>query len=253
MAFWFVTLFLLCAFCGCSYHPRDAVQRLPPRPNVYVPQPAEDFVYKPAPDSIDSDEISSVPVNKKTLIVIDAGHGGDDLGTKSPTRPKYHEKSLNLTTAFILNDFLQRMGYQTIMTRTKDEFVELKARAEFANDKDADLFVSVHYNSAPAKEAEGIEVFYFKGDNKTRSAESRKLASSVLSKVTQLTKAKSRGVKHGNFAVIRETNMPAILVEGGFLTNEEELEKIKDPAYVKMVAWGIAKGIQAYIDPKKIP
>lgn len=237
-------LFLLVMLSACSYHPRESVRKPAPRPNPFI-RPHEEFIIKKRPNEM----TQTVPKVSKKLIVIDAGHGGDDFGTRSLSQPKYHEKSLNLTTALVLNDFLQKMGYLTMMTRSKDEFIPLQKRAEFANEKKADLFVSVHYNSAPAKQAEGIEIFYFKSDdNKIRSTESDKLATSVLTQVTQLTKAKSRGVKHGNFAVIRETKMPAILIEGGFLTNEREMNKIKDPVYVKNIAWGIAKGIQEFLN-----
>lgn len=239
-------LFLLIAFSACSYHPRDFDPRFSSR-SVPTNRPPEDFIIKSRP--VEVSEALPQPEMKKTLIVVDAGHGGDDFGTRSASKPKYHEKSLNLTTALILSDFLQKMGYRTIMTRSTDEFIPLQKRADFANDKGANLFVSVHYNSAPAKQAEGIEIFYYKSDeNKSRTSESRKLATSILTQVTKLTQAKSRGVKHGNFAVIRETKMPAVLIEGGFLTNEDEMEKIKDPAYVKNVAWGIAQGVQAYLN-----
>ncbi len=231
------TLLLLITFSAYSYQPNDSIRRLPSRRYLNP----DHFSMKKRPQySI-----------KKILIVIDAGHGGDDLGTHSDSDPKYHEKSLNLITARALNDFLQKMGYQTLMTRSKDEFIPLQQRAEFANERRADLFVSVHYNSAPAKKAEGVEVFYYKSDeNKNRSTTSRKLASAILTHVTKITGAKSRGVKHGNFAVIRETSMPAVLVEGGFLTNENEMDKIKEPSYVKNVAWGIARGIQTFLNDK---
>jgi len=207
---------------------------------------SEEFVIK-RPPSVDV--IDSTKTLKTTLVVIDPGHGGEDFGTRSLSKPKYHEKSLNLTTSLALNDYLQKMGYKTYMTRSKDEFIALQRRAEAANEYQADLFVSVHYNSAPAKEADGIEIFYYKSnDDKERSSASRRLASSILSQVITMTHANSRGIKHGNFAVIRETKMPAILIEGGFLTNEEEMAKIKDPAYVKSIAWGIAKGIEAYFE-----
>jgi N-acetylmuramoyl-L-alanine amidase len=75
------------------------------------------------------------------------------------------------------------------------------------------------------------------------------LAQTVLDHVIESTAAKSRGVKHGNFLVIRETEMPAILVEGGFLTNTSEMDRIKDPSYLKKLALGIAKGIQTYLQP----
>lgn len=184
----------------------------------------------------------------KDLIVIDAGHGGEDMGTRSLIPPKYQEKSLNLATALLVKDFLQRMGYLVKMTRSDDTFIPLATRSLIANNYNPKLFLSVHYNAAPSEQAEGIEVYYYQSDDdKSRSVNSKKLADSVLSQVIEKTRAKSRGVKHGNLAVIRETNMPAILIEGGFMTNQSEMEKIKDPAYIKQLAYGIALGVDQYL------
>lgn len=184
----------------------------------------------------------------KGLIVLDAGHGGKDLGTHSAKPYFYQEKSLTLFTAFILRNYLQQMGYDVLMTRDEDVFVALDKRAEFANNKAPRLFVSIHYNSAPNKEAEGIEIYYYRSDdNKQRTTDSKQLASVVLKSMLINSSAKSRGVKHGNFAVIRETKMPAILVEGGFLTNEQEGDKLRNGIYLKRLAWGIAQGVQNYM------
>lgn len=182
------------------------------------------------------------------LIIIDPGHGGEDHGTLSLIKPAYQEKFLTLATANLLKTYLQKLGYRTKMTRTEDIFVSLPLRSKMANDEKAALFVSVHYNSAPSKEAHGIEVFYYKSETDIkRMNASKDLASEVLGQIISMSKAKSRGVKAGNYAVIRETKMPAILVEGGFLTNKDELEKIKDPQYLKILAWGIAQGVDRYI------
>lgn len=192
--------------------------------------------------------LRKLPLRGKGLIIIDPGHGGEDFGTHSKTRPSYQEKNLNLSTAKLLNDYLRRKGYMTLLTRTKDVFIPLNERAIFANRRKPDLFVSVHYNSAPNPKAEGVEVYYYvKGSDKARAEKSKRLAKSVLDQIIYNTKAKSRGVKDGNFAVIRETTMPAILIEGGFLTSNAEMQKIKDPAYLKKLAWGIAQGIDAYM------
>lgn len=185
----------------------------------------------------------------KSIIIIDAGHGGEDFGAHSNSRPHYQEKHLNLATARLLKTYLAQQGYKTIMTRSDDCFIGLDERAQFANEKKPTLFVSVHYNSAPSKEAHGIEVYFYRSEqDKKRTKESRLLAECVLDSVLDHTKAKSRGVKHGDFAVIRETKMPAILIEGGFLTNDQEMQRIKDPAYLKKLAWGIAQGIHSYLD-----
>lgn len=202
------------------------------------------------PTVISQPEVVYTPPIKKisSLIIIDPGHGGEDQGTLSLLKPRYQEKSLTLATSKILKGYLEQMGYRVTMTRSEDVFIPLKDRATLANSLKPALFVSVHYNSAPSCEAHGIEVFYYLEEKENdRAKASKQLATLVLNQLIVQTKAKSRGVKTANFAVIRETNMPAILVEGGFLTNEEELNKIKDPEYLKQVAFGIAKGIDQYL------
>lgn len=183
------------------------------------------------------------------LIVLDPGHGGTDFGTQSISKPRYQEKSLNLVTANFVREYLKQLGYHPLMTRRDDTFVSLEKRAQFANELQPAIFVSIHYNSAPSAEAEGVEVYYYQSaENKSRTAKSKQLAQAVLKHVLKYTKAKSRGVKHGNFAVIRETTMPAILIEGGFVTNTTEMERLKDPDYLKRLAWGITNGIEEYLN-----
>lgn len=205
------------------------------------PEPPTPYAQKPK---------TKIPlkVAQKTLIIIDPGHGGKDLGTYSKKPHKYQEKFIALSTSKMLKNYLEELGYAVLMTRNTDEFISLEDRAEFANSRDPKLFVSIHYNSAPNKQAEGIEIFYYTSlEDKKRSKASKLLGQKVLKHVLELTKAKSRGVKEGNLHVIRNTTMPAILVEGGFLTNEEEMTKIKEGEYQKKLAWGIALGIQEYL------
>ena len=185
----------------------------------------------------------------KFSIVLDAGHGGHDIGTQSISKPRYQEKSLNLITAKFVKNFLQQLGYRVVMTREEDKFVSLEKRAKMANELNSTIFVSIHYNSAPIAEAQGVEVFFYQSkEDKYRAMQSKRLAQAVLKNIVAETQAKSRGVKHGNFLVIRQTTMPAILVEGGFVTNEAELENLKDPVYLKRLAWGIVRGIEEYLN-----
>lgn len=243
-----VTLYLLLVLCfsACS---QQQTRFQPPIPVGY--KPAKPMV-RDVPKTVYSPPATSVKVpflpKKGGLIVIDPGHGGEDFGTYSKKIPKYQEKHLTLATARMLNNYLQQMGYETLMTRNEDVFISLDKRALIANIHKPKVFVSIHYNSAPSKDAEGIEVFYYRSDqDKSRTADSKRLAQAVLDKLLDATKAKSRGIKHGNLAVVRETKMPAILIEGGFLTNDKERENIKDASYMKRVAYGIALGIQDYI------
>ncbi len=183
----------------------------------------------------------------QVVIVVDPGHGGKHVGAHSK-KDQYQEKSFCLITAMMLKDHLERLGYSVVMTRFHDNLISLKERADIANSVRADLFVSFHFNSASNRKANGLEVFYYE-DKKMpgRSSESKSLATKALNGMLVSVGAKSRGVKEANLAVLRLTNMPAILVEGGFLTNPDELNKLRDTKYLNRLAWGVAKGIHQYI------
>lgn len=223
-AFLFIFCLIACTSCASSRYQGDTCETAPPPLAKAQPKPL--------------------------IVVIDPGHGGKDEGAQAK-KPAYQEKELALKTSLYLKKYLEGMGYQTIITRADDTFVPLKVRSCFANSNNCDLFVSVHYNSAKNKTAQGIEVFYYKStDDPVRSTQSKVLADVVLKKVLSQTGAKSRGVKHGNLSVIRETTMPAILVEGGFLTNAEECQKILNGDYSQRLAWGIATGVRDYLNQR---
>ena len=150
-------------------------------------------------------------------------------------------------TTLLVRKHLEELGYRVIMTRGKDVFIPLQRRVSIANKTKAVLFVSIHYNSAPSPEAHGIEVFYHGAGRGKRSEESRKVASCVLKEMIDQTKALSRGVKVGNYHVLRETHMPAILIEGGFITNGIERSQLRDKAYLEKLSHGIASGIDKYL------
>lgn len=193
-----------------------------------------------------------IPVKKSEVVVIDPGHGGKDSGSANKTSG-YEEKSLTLETAMKTKEFLEEIGYTVIMTRTSDEYIPLKRRAEIANESRADLFVSIHFNHCPSREAHGIEIFVYK--EKTphthRIQDSHYAAEQLSTHVVKYTGMYTRGTKLGNLAVIRETKMPAVLIEGGFLSNPSEREKIKDPRHRANLAWGIAKGVDHYFSLKR--
>jgi N-acetylmuramoyl-L-alanine amidase len=181
-------------------------------------------------------------------IVIDAGHGGLNLGAHV-RQPFCEEKRITLLTALYMKKYLNQLGYRVVMTRNSDAFVPLPRRVEIANKARADLFISIHYNSSRIPSAQGIEVFFSDvSDDQNRSVLSRKLAGSILTRIVRRTHAPSRGVKKANFLVIRETNMPAVLVEGGFISNPQERAFLKDPLYLDKVARGIVEGIDHYLN-----
>jgi len=245
-----VILTAACAFfLTLLFYSQNATAN-PPPPCSLVVKPTAKAQKQPVP--LTDIPLATVPYQKikvkKPIIVLDAGHGGDDYGTNSLGTTKFYEKHLNLSTTFMVKNFLQKFGFRVLLTRIDDTFIALEDRALFANEKNSKLFVSIHFNSAPSRDAEGIEVFYFRSaPDKQRVEKSKALAQALLDKTLLNTQAKSRGVKHGNYLVLRETQMPAVLIEGGFLTNPDEMERIKDAAYLKSLALGIAQGIQSYL------
>ena len=183
------------------------------------------------------------PALNKPVIILDAGHGGHDVGAKVPY---LKEKKLALFTTLLTKKYLDEMGYKVILTRAHDAYVPLQKRVHLAEKVKADLFVSIHYNASKNKEAKGIEVYYCHTDSQGKVKASRSLAAKVLSNLVATTEASSRGVKGAKFHVIRETQMPSILVEAGFITNPDECLLLKSRAYVEKIAKGIATGIDNY-------
>lgn len=179
-------------------------------------------------------------------IVIDAGHGGTDRGTRSKV-PFCEEKRLCLQTARLVRKYLEQLGYRVIMTRTTDAFVPLPRRVEIAAQGTSSVFVSIHYNSAQSKAAQGVEIFFFDAkDDRARTVASKRLAEAILPEVIRRTNASSRGVKKGNYYVLRENSVPAIIIEGGFISNPEECPLLKSLTYQDLIARGIADGIDHY-------
>ncbi len=176
------------------------------------------------------------------LIIIDPGHGGDDPGAISWNR-QYEEEDITLTAAFMLQKQLHSLGYRAILTRRKDCNMPLKKRTNIANANNATIFVSIHCNSSYNIKAKGVEVYYF-----PKSTRSRRLAQAILGKIIHYTKTRSRGIKTAHFTVLQYTKMPAVLVELGFLSSPEDLDRLNDPEYLNVMAWGIAKGIDQYLD-----
>lgn len=185
------------------------------------------------------------PKNGKPTVVIDPGHGGKDSGAIGVDRSM--EKTWALKTAQRVEGLLRQQGYQVIMTRTRDEYIQLAERARIANDANADIFLSIHFNSGGSEKPRGVEVLYASENNvslKKQAGDQRRLANEVLKSVLKETGMSSRGVKNRpELAVLRLTKMNAALVEGGFMSNPDEMDIIKSDAYLDKLARGIVNGI----------
>lgn len=209
-------------------------------------------------------------------IVIDAGHGGHDPGT---AHYGLREKHLALDVARRLRAHLQRAGLTVVMTRDSDQFIPLSGRPRIANRLRADLFISVHINANHNQRVSGSEVYYPRQSvvataahwppsvspseigvpsmtvkqvlwdlvlSKSR-ARSRRLASSVCHAMRGELQVVCRGPKSARFVVLRESWMPSVLVEVGYLSNPVEAKRLASPAYRQAAADSIARGILSYI------
>ncbi|MBQ6998656.1 MAG: N-acetylmuramoyl-L-alanine amidase [Clostridia bacterium] len=197
------------------------------------------------------------PSGTGPLVVIDAGHGGKDsgaLGRDEEGEIIYDdddeiaimEKDINLAVALKTYKYLYNEGVNVMMTRDGDEFIELRDIADIANDAEATLFVSIHSNSVDGvPTANGTEVLYYDTDEKSEyGISSKDLADNILVYMVDVGDMLDRGLRERpGLAVLKWTDMPAALVELGFVTNFDDQQKLIDPSWQEDAAWGIAQGI----------
>ena len=231
-------------------------------------------------------ELEYIPVTKKLsrkTIVIDPGHGGKDAGAVG--HKKYREKVVVLQTSKKLRDILVKRGYTVYMTRNGDQFVKLRNRTRFANKKKADLFLSIHANSVPKKnrkKAQGIETYFLSTNRSERSMRvaatenadigkmkkggmkdalhlmnrekilaSNKLAIDMQQNMLGSVRGKYKGVidngvRSGPFWVLVGAQMPAVLIELGFISHPGEATRMVNHRYQQKLALGIANGVDRY-------
>ncbi|EOA4392410.1 N-acetylmuramoyl-L-alanine amidase [Campylobacter coli] len=220
------------------------------------------------------------------LIVLDAGHGGKDSGALSDKKGSLKEKDIVLSTTLKLGNELKKRGYKVLYTRSSDKFINLRDRTKYANDKRADLFLSIHANAAPsaskAKSSEGVETFFLsparserskkaaekenQGDfeeinyfskqsilnflNREKIVASNKLAIDVQKNILTQTRKKYKivdgGVREAPFWVLVGAQMPAILIEIGYITHPSEGKRIANKSFQGTLVKGIADGVENY-------
>lgn len=178
----------------------------------------------------------------KKKVVIDAGHGGKDPGATSPAG--HQEKENTLAIARQIRELEAGFGghVEFYLTRAGDDNVSLEARAAYANQLRADYFISLHQNSDAKRQGRGIEVFAL-----APGGEAEKLGEIILRKLVQRTGLVNRGMKFANYAVLRETKMPAVLCEIGFIGTLEEARTISTASFHQQAALAICEGISVYL------
>ena len=186
----------------------------------------------------------SIEEEKQKLIVIDAGHGDEDPGSSISN---VDEKDLNLQIALKLKSALEEEGYEVMMTRSDDTYLTLTERAEFANEVEADLFISIHQNSyIDDSTVSGIEVYY---NESTKTESDEVLAQFIQTGLVETTGARDRGIRaYDELVVTRKTEMPACLVELGYMTNKSELSLLQSDAYQYKLVTGMVNGINQFFE-----
>lgn len=239
------------------------------------------------PDTVGTPSAPSAPrrtANQIRTIVIDPGHGGKDAGTVS--RRGLEEKTITLKVSLRLRDLIKnRLDKRVLMTRDRDDFIELGERAKFANANEADLFISVHVNSHPQPSVKGIEIYHF-GEAKDQRAlevaarengtpingngigweylvadlltakrieESLELAwqtkEAMVKHLDGQYQTVDHGVKTAPFYVLRYTAMPSILAEIAFMSNASEEQLMRQSAFIDDIAEALFQGIKSYLEP----
>ncbi|NET00891.1 MAG: N-acetylmuramoyl-L-alanine amidase [Sphaerospermopsis sp. SIO1G2] len=175
----------------------------------------------------------------RLVVIIDPGHGGKDPGAIGIS--KVREKDIILPISLRVAEVLQQNGVQAVLTRDSDYFVSLPGRVKMAERANADLFVSIHANSAGLNrpEVSGLETYYYNTG--------LRLARTVHRKILQRVNVRDRKVRKARFYVLRKSSMPSILVETGFLTGREDIAKLKRSSYRNQMADAIAQGILQYL------
>lgn len=180
---------------------------------------------------------------KETIVVLDAGHGGHDPGAVSPNGSK--EKDVVLRATLMLKQKLQNAGFKVYLTRERDNYVKLYDRAGIANQLPADIFISIHANAAKNTAANGVETLYAPDTSRNNKA----LARAIQDQLVDKTNAYDRGiVSRPDLVVTRETQMSAVLVELGFLTNSEEEIRLLSDIYLEKCAESIVDGIIDFME-----
>ena len=181
-------------------------------------------------------------VLQNRVIVLDPGHGGKDPGTVNGS---FSEKAITLKVSTLVKQKLEAAGAKVLMTRTADTYPTLQDRVAFTNTNYGEIFVSIHVNSASNTSAQGAETYYAvtTGDMNQEDVD---LATFVNNQIVTNLSMKNRGVKEQKYYVITNQLIPAILVELGFLTNNEDRDKLTNDRYVELYAESIYKGILQY-------
>lgn len=188
----------------------------------------------------EDDEVFAVSGRDYT-IVLDAGHGGNDVGTGEGTTV---EKDINLQITLKMKEYFEKLGVKVVMTRQTDTYRSLEERVATANETRGDLFVSIHCNYFEDDESiKGLECYYYHN-----AEDARIYCENILQILDSHGEILTRNVKPEDFYVLRETNLPALLIEAGYLSNTEEAHQLRDKGYQGKLAKELVGAILETLD-----
>jgi N-acetylmuramoyl-L-alanine amidase len=191
-----------------------------------------------------------MPLSNK-IIIIDAGHGGWDPGKIA--QDNILEKDLNLKVAKKVQQYLEQSGAFVLMTRTKDEalgnikVIDMKTRREITDASQADMLISIHQNAHTKKSANGAQVFYY-----NNSTSGKRLAEAIQEQIKKNTdQNQKRSAKtNSSYYILKNIKIPSVIIECGFLSNDNDLEKLINDDYQNKISWAIYLGIIDYYNKK---
>lgn len=203
------------------------------------------YTVSPSPDNPNTVVVEILePSLRAHVVAIDAGHGGRDTGAIGPTG--LLEKDVVLDVAQRVRDLLVRTGVRVIMTRETDVFVELPDRPRAARQQGASVFVSIHANASTRPTANGSETYYL-------TPQSQVLAQMVQEELGRIQGLIGRGVKTASFLVLRESDIPAVLVEVAYVSNVDEEAKLRQNAFRQRLAEAVTRGVQRFLAVYPVP
>jgi N-acetylmuramoyl-L-alanine amidase len=184
------------------------------------------------------------PSLRAHVVAIDAGHGGRDVGAIGPTG--LQEKDVVLDVALRAREALVRGGVRVVMTRETDVYVDLAERPRLARRQGATVFVSIHANASVRPTAGGAETYYL-------APQSQALAQMIQDELAKIPGLANRGIRTANFLVLRENEIPAVLVEVAYLSNPEEEGRLRTPAFRQQLAEAIVRGVLRFLSVAPVP
>ena len=225
---------------GISFPIQRGASLLPYTDEALIPPQSIDV---PHAEASDRPVLDPVVPNNRPLVVIDAGHGGEDSGAIGIGG--LSEKDIILPISLDVAEILRKQGIEVQMTRDSDYFVSLEGRTDYANKIKADLFVSIHANSINLSrpDVNGLETYYYQNG--------RRLAEVIHWSILNGVDIENRGIRRARFYVLRHSVMPAVLVEVGFVTGAEDASNLKNPNHRRLMAEAISRGIIQYIKENK--